>query len=114
MLPNFWDDPKKAEQVLKSIRDKKQWTDAFEEVNNSWEDFKVMVEFFELGEASEEELEQNSKKNRGFGVQKYAQRRRRPFRSNINHKFGCWWYRKSGLGCNVDENVHKMGREKQL
>jgi peptide chain release factor 2 len=62
MLPNFWDDPKKAEQVLKSIRDKKQWTDAFEEVNNSWEDFKVMVEFFELGEASEEELEQQYKK----------------------------------------------------
>ncbi len=62
MLPGFWDDPKKAEQVLKSIRDKKQWTDAFEEVKNSWEDFKVMVEFFELGEASEEELEQQYKK----------------------------------------------------
>lgn len=62
MFPDFWDDPKKAEQILKSIRDKKNWTDAFEEVKNSWEDFKVMVEFFELGEASEEELEQQYKK----------------------------------------------------
>ncbi|MCX6232670.1 MAG: peptide chain release factor 2 [Bacteroidetes bacterium] len=55
--PDFWNDSKKAETVLKSIRDKKLWTDAYTNVHQSFEDFKVMAEFFEAGEASEQELE---------------------------------------------------------
>lgn len=43
--------------VLKSIRDKKVWTDAYEETYKSYEDFKVLIEFYEMGEASETELE---------------------------------------------------------
>ncbi|MEI6695212.1 MAG: peptide chain release factor 2 [Bacteroidota bacterium] len=55
--PDFWNDSKKAETVLKSIRDKKLWTDAYAKALDSFGDFKVMAEFFEAGEASETELE---------------------------------------------------------
>ena len=30
--PDFWSDPKRAEQILKSIKQKKNWTDAFNAV----------------------------------------------------------------------------------
>ncbi len=55
--PDFWNDSKKAELVLKSIRDKKLWTDAYVNALDSFGDFKVMAEFFEAGEATEAELE---------------------------------------------------------
>ncbi|MFZ4740894.1 MAG: peptide chain release factor 2 [Bacteroidales bacterium] len=54
---DFWNDSKKAELVLKSIRDKKLWTDAYLNTSQSFEDFKVMTEFFDAGEATEAELE---------------------------------------------------------
>ncbi len=54
---DFWNDSKKAETVLKSIRDKKVWTDAFIETDKSFEEFKLYAEFFGMGEATEEELE---------------------------------------------------------
>ena len=43
--------------MLKSIRDKKLWTDAWESCRNSVEDFAVLFDFFSQGEGSEKELD---------------------------------------------------------
>ncbi len=59
--PNFWDDPKKAELILKNIRSKKIWVDAFEQVEASIGDLEVIFEFHKEGEASEEEVETQNK-----------------------------------------------------
>lgn len=53
----FWDDPKKAEVVLKGIKVKKIWTDAFQEVQSVFDDLAVLKEFADMGESSEEEVE---------------------------------------------------------
>ncbi|MGA9648327.1 MULTISPECIES: peptide chain release factor 2 [Pedobacter] len=58
MAPNFWDDPKKAEKILAEISSKKKWTDGFEKTNNAVEDAAVMFDFFQSGDASEEELQE--------------------------------------------------------
>lgn len=58
LAPGFWDDPKQAESIMKSIREKKQWTDAFAKADESCADLEVMFEFFSLGEAKEEDLQQ--------------------------------------------------------
>ena len=55
--PSFWDDPKEAEKVLKSIRDKKIWTDRYAKCAGIVEDLQVMGDFFEAGEATEAELD---------------------------------------------------------
>lgn len=55
--PSFWDDPKNAEKILKDIRDKKQWTEAFTEATSSYEDLNVMIEFFSMGEGTQEDLD---------------------------------------------------------
>ena len=57
MQASFWDDPKRAEQILKSIKQKKVWTDAYQAAENAVEDLSVLHEFFMMGEAQEEEVE---------------------------------------------------------
>jgi len=57
MAPDFWDDPKKAEKILAEISSKKKWTDGFTSTNNAVEDSAVMFDFFQSGDASEEELD---------------------------------------------------------
>ncbi|WP_313261976.1 peptide chain release factor 2 [Sphingobacterium sp.] len=57
MQPDFWDDPKAAEKVLHSIKNHKIWTDQFDHVFAAVEDTGVLYEFFQSGDASEKELE---------------------------------------------------------
>ncbi|MCB0500161.1 MAG: peptide chain release factor 2 [Cyclobacteriaceae bacterium] len=54
---DFWNNPKEAEVLLKSIRSKKIWTDGFAAVSKQFEDLEVLNEFHEAGEVSEEELD---------------------------------------------------------
>lgn len=58
LAPNFWDDPKKAEETLKSIQLLKQWTSAFTELERSSDDLTTIYEFFKEGEASENEVDE--------------------------------------------------------
>lgn len=55
--PNFWDDPAKAEVVLKELKSHKRWIEQYEALRTSVEDLGVLIEFYEEGEASEEEVD---------------------------------------------------------
>jgi peptide chain release factor 2 len=46
---------------MKSIRDKKLWTDAYKTAVDSFADLKVLVDFYQLGEGTEEDLGNNYK-----------------------------------------------------
>ena len=59
---DFWNNSKEAEVILKDIRIKKVWTDAFAQVNKQLEDLDVLNEFHEAGDVSEEELDVDYKK----------------------------------------------------
>lgn len=54
--PEFWNDPKAAEQHMRQIRNRKVWTQAYDELESSVGDLGVLYEFHKEGEASEEEL----------------------------------------------------------
>ena len=54
--PDFWNDPKEAQKVVKGINAKKSWVTAYNEVDEACGDLEVMGEFFDAGDASEEEL----------------------------------------------------------
>ena len=58
LQPNFWDDPKKAEKHIAQINSKKVWTDAWQEVNALLEDTVVLFDFYQSGDASEEEMQE--------------------------------------------------------
>ena len=55
--PEFWNNPKEAEEQMKKVRTIKVWTDGFDAVNQIFEDLQVLFEFFEANEASEEEID---------------------------------------------------------
>lgn len=57
--PSFWDNPKRAESVLKGIKQKKIWTEGFAEARAKADDLAVLYEFYQAQEVSEEELNLN-------------------------------------------------------
>jgi len=60
--PSFWDDPKKAELHLRNIKKKKIWTDAWSVVNAGVEEVEVLLEFKEMGEEVDEDIEKSYQK----------------------------------------------------
>ncbi|HZI26191.1 MAG TPA: peptide chain release factor 2 [Chryseolinea sp.] len=59
---DFWNKPKEAEAILKNIRTKKVWTDAFDNVSKLMDDLDVLNEFHEAGDVGEEELDREFEK----------------------------------------------------
>jgi peptide chain release factor 2 len=57
MDPNFWNDPKKAEAVMKGLKLHKNWVNAYKKVGDLVDDAEVLYEFSKEDEASEEEVE---------------------------------------------------------
>lgn len=55
--PDFWNNPKSAERHLKKIKEKKRWVETFETVEEAYSDLLVIEEFYDLGESSREELD---------------------------------------------------------
>lgn len=58
MQPNFWDDPKKAEKHIAELNAKKIWTDGWQNAHAAVEDVEVLFEFFQNGDATEEEMQE--------------------------------------------------------
>jgi len=55
--PDFWNKPKDAELVLKSIKKYKYWINLFQKHQTSVDDLGVLLEFFKSGEVEESELD---------------------------------------------------------
>lgn len=58
LAPDFWDDPKKAEQQLKLIKEKKRWTDGFFAAALLYDELSMARDFFETGDADATEVDQ--------------------------------------------------------
>ena len=54
--PNFWNDSKKAEAVMRSIREKKSWVNDFNTAKMLFEDLEVIYEFYQEDEAPMENV----------------------------------------------------------
>jgi peptide chain release factor 2 len=61
-LQGFWDDPKTAEKHLKHLALLKTWTDNYSKLTSELDDLKVVFEFYNEGEATEEETDQRYNK----------------------------------------------------
>lgn len=55
LSPGFWDDNKRATEILKNIKLNEYWLKLYEQSEASVEDFAVLFDFWKAGEASEEE-----------------------------------------------------------
>lgn len=64
--PTFWDNPKEAEALMKKLTTKKNWVEDYEKVKTSLEDLKVLIEFHEMGETPEAEIDAHVEKSLAF------------------------------------------------
>ncbi|HLN56793.1 MAG TPA: peptide chain release factor 2 [Bacteroidales bacterium] len=55
--PGLWNDPKKAEDLLKEIASLKSWTNDFAKISAAIDDLSVMYDFFKEGDATEKDVE---------------------------------------------------------
>ncbi len=54
--PEFWNNPRQAEIVMKSLRSKKKWVEDYTKVKSDGEDLLVLYDFFKEDEATEEDV----------------------------------------------------------
>ncbi|PQJ18660.1 peptide chain release factor 2 [Nonlabens tegetincola] len=56
--PDFWNNPKEAEVIMKQLRNKKQWTTDYQRAVTLVEDLDVLYEFFKEDDATEQDVQQ--------------------------------------------------------
>jgi peptide chain release factor 2 len=54
--PDFWNDPKEAEKIMRDLRGKKQWTTDYKTAVTLVEDLEVLYEFYKEDEATEADV----------------------------------------------------------
>jgi peptide chain release factor 2 len=59
--PDFWNKPKEAEALLKKLKQKKFWIQGYDQLKSTADDLEVLFEFAKMGEAEEEEVDENYK-----------------------------------------------------
>nr|WP_222937369.1 peptide chain release factor 2 [Cytophaga sp. FL35] len=57
LAPDFWDNPQEAQAHMKFIQSKKQWVDDFNVAKTLVGDLEVLLDFFQEGDVSEEEVQ---------------------------------------------------------
>lgn len=55
LSPGFWDDNKRATEILKNIKLNEYWIGLFQDTSTAVEDFAVLFDFWKSGDATEEE-----------------------------------------------------------
>ena len=60
--PEFWNDSKRAELVLKEIKTHKGWISIYTRVSDEVDEFEIMLEYFQAGETEEVELTRHFKR----------------------------------------------------
>ncbi|QNA46796.1 peptide chain release factor 2 [Lacibacter sediminis] len=58
LSPGFWDDNKRATEILKETKNNEYWVKLYEDTNTAVEDFAVLFEFWKGGDATEEETKE--------------------------------------------------------
>ncbi|CAA0159278.1 peptide chain release factor 2 [Tenacibaculum maritimum] len=64
--PDFWNDPKEAEILMKSLRFKKKWVEDYSTCVSLNDDLTVLYEFYKEGDIEGEELLQQFEKTNSF------------------------------------------------
>lgn len=59
--PDFWNDPKKAEQIMKEVNAEKSWVGDYEKAEILVDDLEVIYEFYKEDEATAEDVQNRNR-----------------------------------------------------
>ena len=107
--PDFWNDAKQAEKVMKQVRELKGWIEGCEAVSRSVDDLNVLFDFAKEGEATEEEVDTHYAETLQL-VEELELKNMLRGEADQMSCIRCRWNRKSGLGFHADANVYALGR----
>jgi peptide chain release factor 2 len=116
--PGFWDDNKRATEILKNIKVNEYWVKLYDEVNAAVEDFAVLFDFWKSGDATEQETREAN----DLAMQKIEEAE---FKSTLNqpedelpgcvaNQFRRRWNREPGLGRDACPHVPHVWRKTRL
>lgn len=60
--PDFWNNPKEAEILMKKLRSKKKWVEDFNLLSSNFEELAILYDFFTEKEATEQEVKKQYEK----------------------------------------------------
>ncbi|UUV21482.1 peptide chain release factor 2 [Paenimyroides aestuarii] len=60
--PDFWNNAKEAEIIVRNIRSKKKWVEGYQSAETNLEELQILIEFFNEGDVSEEEVQNQYEK----------------------------------------------------
>ena len=64
--PDFWNNPKEAEVLMKSLRLKKKWVEDYNNIVSLNDDLVVLYDFYKEGEIEEQEVQEQFNKTLSF------------------------------------------------
>ncbi len=64
--PNFWNNPKEAETLMKSLRFKKKWVEDYNTVVGFYDDLQVLYDFYKDGDVEDAEVIEHYDKTNAF------------------------------------------------
>ena len=60
--PDFWNNAKEAEIIIRNLRSKKKWVEDYKKGIEYSEELQILMDFFKEGDVSEEEVEEHYQK----------------------------------------------------
>lgn len=60
--PDFWDDPKRAQEQMKKVKDIQRWIDGYKEVRTNADELKLAFDFYHDQMVTEEEVDEDYQK----------------------------------------------------
>lgn len=92
--PNFWENPEKAEELLRELKTLKKWIAGYNDAEEAVEDVEVLYEFFKEGEGNEDDLEEKF----SFASEKLDDLEFQATLSNPEDELGCILEINAGAG----------------
>ena len=56
--PDFWNNPKEAENIVKNLRNKKKWIEDYDKAVSLTEELQLAYDFYKEGELTVDELDE--------------------------------------------------------
>ena len=115
--PDFWDDPKRAQEQMKKVKDIEKWIKGYDEARALTDEVQLAFDFYKDELVTEEEVDAamiRLKEGRRLRTQEHAPPRRGSNGVCYEDKLRCWRYRKPRLGIYAHAYVHAMGRVSRL
>ena len=107
--PDFWEDPKRAEEQMKKVKGIEKWIKGYEEVRRLADELQLAFEYHKEELVTGCRLCQRFEGYRESGTHEHAAPEGRPYGLCAEDKLGCWRHREPGLGTDAYAYVYALG-----